>query len=303
MTARKTAALALLLGLLCALAAFLFWKADRVENTRPLKSVQASEAAKVIIDRAGESLTLEKKEGRWLLTAPVSDLADAQVVEDLLSGLLQLSVGAEVSRDVAGYGAYDLTESSAARVRLYLAADAAPALDGYFGKNALGYDSLYFRFAREKPVYFSSGVSPYHIGRSADDFREHALSSVERDALQKIKITARKESLELNKSSSGWVSSSGALTAEKIDSIISGFLNLKVAAFADAADAASDAGLDKPLFTAELSGSVKTTRFAVGKVRAEKEGKFLFRYARVEGRDALLLISFSDVEALVKLYN
>lgn len=299
---RKTASLALLFGLLCALTWFLFWRAGLVEKTNPLSAVQAGDAVKILIDRAGESLALEKKEGRWMLTAPVSDIADSQAVGDLLGGLLQLRLGAEISRDAANYAAYDLTESRAARVRLYLASDAAPVFDGYFGKNALGYDSLYFRFSREKPVYFSSGVSPYHIGRSADDFRDHALAAIERDALRKIKISGQRGVFELTKSSAGWVSPNKTLPPEKVDSLISGLLKLKIADFPAANEPAGDTGLDKPFFSAELSGNVKTARFSIGKTRPGK-GKPAVRYARIEGRDALVLVASPDVEALVKLYN
>lgn len=300
---RKIAVLAGFLAALTAAALLIVWRSGRVERETPLRGIKPGEAVEIILERDSSKIVFERKGGQWRLTAPVRDEADQGAVDDLASGLRALTLGSEVSREVDNYVAYDLNESSATRVRLFVSGRAAASLDGYFGKAGLGYDSLYFRFAGEKPVYLTTGVAAYRLNHGAEDFRQRALFDIDRDAILRISARSADSSFEIAKTSGGWTSTPKGLASDKTEQAVSKLAALRAASFALGAETSAETGFDKPLLSVEISGSVKAAKFTVGKPRVEKSGKPLYRYVRVDGRPAVLLVPAADVEAIIGLFG
>ncbi len=301
MDSRKLGALGAVFLALAGTAALLHLKSRHgPEETEPLSGVQASQAVKVELEKNGKAVVLENTEGAWRLSSPLSDLADQNAVNDLLNGLLQLSLGSQAASDPASYPTYELNDSSAAHVRLFTQGSAAPAFDGYFGKRAIGYDSLYFRRAGEKPVLIASGLGSYQLERPAEDFRERALSKIDRDALTSAALTAGGKSFEIRKDSAAWTSSNENLERERLESIVTALLNLRIARFPPPGFDPKTCAFEKPRLSIELRSATGKAAFKVGRP-TEKTPKPAYLCVQVEGREAVGEISSGDVSALLDL--
>jgi hypothetical protein len=278
---RKLAVLAGALALAALLAVSLARRSGRVDRARPLAGLPADSIRKITIDRKSGSITLEKEGTDWIMTAPVRDRADQDAAAALAHSLPELSLGAEVASEIESYPAYELDEDHAARARVY-GGDPAPLLDGWFGKAALGYDSLYFRFAKEKPVYLSSGLGAFYLGRTAAELRDRSVAGLPKDSVAKIAV---------KKGAKTW-------TPGKDDELAAALLALRFADFADSASP-KDAGLEAPAFTAELDTGARSETILVGKLRPEKTGKPLYRFVRAEKRGVTGLVAAADVDAIL----
>lgn len=284
---RKLAALSALLAALACLSAALIWRRGRVESRRPLAGLAEGDIRRILIDRAGEAIALEREGERWKLASPVNDLADQAASSSLASGLAGLAVGAEAASEVESYPNYGLQESSATRVRVY-AKDAAPVLDGYFGAPALGYDSLYFRYAKERPVYLTTGLGAYHLSRGTQGLREPLLIQAPKEALASVSLERGGKAFSLKKSSAGW----------EADEALSALLRLRFAEFLEPS-ATDRPAFDRPELAAVLDTGARTERIVIGGPRKESSGPPLYRWAKAEARGASGLVPISEVDLIL----
>lgn len=294
----KLAALAFTLIMLLIAASWMVWIQGQVTRTQPFAGINAESVRRLLIEGPAGKISLERKGGVWFLTEPVSDRADPTPVDDIVAGLLGLSAGLEMTREPSSYADFELNESSATRVRLFAGEVAAPALDAYFGKEALGYDSLYMRLARESPVRLTTGLGSYRLKRPASELRERRLITLERDSWQKISFHGTK-SWELEKSSANWTPRSRTLSPAALESLLDRLAGLRAAEFASEAEMPAATGLEKPLLSLEVASALRAERLLIGKPRAEPKGTALHRYARIDGRPTAL-ISVADADALLK---
>ncbi|MBI5208993.1 MAG: DUF4340 domain-containing protein [Elusimicrobia bacterium] len=301
MDLRRLAALAAVLACLSATATLLYWRSVRDEAKTPLEGVKPGAVSKLVIDRAGASLVLERDGDAWGLTSPIKDRGDANAVNDVLNAVLQLRLGAEAAGDPASYRDYEVDEGSATRLRLYASDQAAAVFDAYLGKAALGGDSLYLRLSREKPVYVASGLAPYQLDRKPSDFRDHGITRIDRTALASIGFQTDRRSIELSKSSSGWSAAGAEISPDKVELAVDRILALRVGDFIDDEVKAARTGLDKPSATVVIRDAVRTQTLRIGKPQELKGGQPVYRYAQASGRTPVLLLSFTDVEAIVDL--
>lgn len=297
---RKVIALTGLLAGMTLLAGILARRSAQVERRQPFAGVNPAEAAKLELERGGETTVLERSGDAWRVTAPFPDLADSAPVQEIVQGLSKLSLGLEVSREVSSYPDYTIHEASATRVRLTLAGEAAPKIDAYFGKEALGYDSLYVRFPREAPVYIATGLGSWRLNRSASDFRDRRVMGMEKEAVESARLSGPGFNYDLTKTSAGWSQSRLTIPEDRLTGFLEALTGLRASDFAAPEDSRA-ADFERPALTAELSGGLLRARLVIGGAKAEKSGAPIHRFARVDGRPAVLLIGRSDVEALLAI--
>ncbi|MBI5623023.1 MAG: DUF4340 domain-containing protein [Elusimicrobia bacterium] len=302
MDLRKLAILAAVLAGLCLAAVTLFWFSSRDTSDAPLAKAKAENVSKLQFDRAGVSTVLEREGDSWRLTSPVRDIADPNPVGDVVNALLGLRIGSEVSSEPSSYAEYAVDDASATRVRLYTSESAAPVFDGFFGRKALGYDSLYLRLSSRKPVHLASGVAPYQLDRHPDEFRERGLTRVDRATLESVSLRFDSRTLEIAKSSTGFVVSGAEASPDKVETAVDRILGLRAGDFSDAPTKPSETGLDKPAIEISVRGSARTTRLLVGRSKPGPKGApSPYRYTQVEGRPALLLVSGADLQSIADL--
>ncbi|MBI4679269.1 MAG: DUF4340 domain-containing protein [Elusimicrobia bacterium] len=302
MEARRLAVLAAVLAALSLAAVILHWLSVRETGDAVLASVAESRVSKLLIDREGVETALEREGDSWRMVSPARDAVDGNPVGDILNALLGVKLGPEVASDPASYADYSVHEASATRIRLYTADQAAPAFDGYFGKGALGADTLYLRLAARRQVYLASGVALYQIDRHPDEFRERNVTRIDRAALESISLRSDGREVEIRKSSTGWSVSGAEVSPDKLETAVDRVIGLRVGDFSDEAAIPGKTGLDRPAVDITIRGSARSTRLLVGSPKPGPKGfPSLYRYASVEGRPALLLVAASDLEIITDL--
>jgi hypothetical protein len=283
---------ALVAAALAAVAGLLLWLQKPAEPARPLAKLHAADLTRIELDCNNAHVTLEKAAGAWRLAAPVQDDADDSAASALSQSLRSLALGSEVSRDPSGYADYGVDEAAAARVRVYSRTSAAPLLDGYFGKPAVG-DSVYFRPSREAAVYLAEGVKPSAPRQSVDDLRSKAVLSISVGDLTSLKFAGR-GGFTLASSSGSWQASGRKLSADQAAEIVLAATSLRFTGFAPAGTPDGKAGFDKPAVDLTAGGAQRSERVLIGR---EEAGR---RYARAE-RGTVGFVSKSDADGLLKL--
>jgi hypothetical protein len=292
MTPRKIALFAWTAAVLAGAAAFLLQLQRPAEPSRPLAKLHAADLARIELDCNGAHVALEKAAGTWRLTAPLRDDADDGAADGLSQSLLGLALGSEVSRDPSGYADYEVNESSAARVRVFSRASAAPVLDGYFGKTAVG-DSVYFRPSREAAVYLAEGVKSYALRQGVEELRSKAVLSISMGDLRSLKF-AGTGGFALTSSSGNWLASGRKFSADQAAELVLSATSLRFMGFAPADTPAGKAGFDKPAVDMIAGGAGRSERVLIGR---EEAGR---RYAKA-GRGTVGFVLKSDADSLLKL--
>ena len=292
MTPRKILLFAAVAAALAAAAALVSRLQRPAEPSRPLAGLKPADLARIEVDFSGGHLALERAAGAWRLTAPVADEADASAADSLSQNLRGLALGSEVSRDPAGYAAYELNESSAVRVRVYSRASAAPVLDGWFGKPAMG-DAVYFRSSREPAVYLAEGVQSYALRRGADDLRSKALLSLDLNDIQSLRFNTPTD-FTLTKSSGSWQTVGRDFSADEAANIVLAVTSLRFIAFAKPGPEGLKADFGRPaLDMTAIAKAGPSERILIGRAEAGR------RWAKVISRDVEGFVSGPEADALL----
>jgi hypothetical protein len=288
MTPRGVLFFALAAAGLAGLAALTARLQRPAEPSRPLAGLGPADISRIEVESRGGGFTLERSGGSWRLSAPIRDEADPAAAESLCASLRGLALGSEVSRDPEGFADYELDEARAARVRVYSRASAAPVLDGYFGKPALG-DSVYFRPGGEASVRLAEGVPPRSLRRSADELRSRAVLGVTVGELESLRF-AGPRGFTLARSSAGWSAAGRRLSADGAAELALAAASLRFLGFAPAG-----ADCSRPDLDLAASGAGRSERVLIGRAG---DGR---RCARAESRGVTGFVAAADADPLLKM--
>ncbi|HAM36778.1 MAG TPA: hypothetical protein DEB40_12260 [Elusimicrobia bacterium] len=289
MSPKRIALTALLAAVMAAGGTVLVWRQRPAQPTRPLAKLQVPDLAKIQVDFDQQNLVLEKAAGTWRLTAPLQDEADSAAIDNLAAKLLDISIGSQVAQEASSYSDYELNESSAVRVRIFSRQQAAPLLDGYFGKPAMGTASAYFRHSREPAVYIVEGVEPYLLKRPADELRSRSLMAMGIGELSSLRFE-KPSAFTLSKGSATWTAAGRKLSSDQAAQIVLALTTLRLAGFAPAG-----ATELKPAIAFTAVGQDRSVRVLMDKGNAGQ------RRVSIEGRPAMGLVSQAETDSIFKL--
>jgi hypothetical protein len=191
---------------LAALGGAVWWsnKAKEAEAKKPaadatpkLVSIPEDQVAKVQIRKSGgEDLVLDRKSGKWEITAPQPLTADQDAVGSLVSTVSALSsdrVVEEKAPDVSQYGlakpALDVTVTKKdGKSQQVLVGDETPTSSGYFAK-----------LAGDPRVFTIPSYSKTSLDKSAQDLRDKRLLTFDQNKLTRVELTAKGQDLEFGK--------------------------------------------------------------------------------------------------------
>ena len=176
-------------------------------------------------------------------------------------------------------------------MRVYSRKSAAPILDSWFGKTAVG-SSFYWRRNREPAVYLAEGARPYLLRRPLDDWRSRSLVPFSLAELEALRIE-KPRAFSVVQSSGSWAAP--GLSADKASEIVLAVSSLRFTNFAAADKPDKKTGFGKPAFVVTASGKGMCERILLGKEDSQT------RWAKVEGRKALGFVSKSAADSLLKL--
>ncbi|MCG3203426.1 MAG: hypothetical protein KCHDKBKB_00084 [Elusimicrobia bacterium] len=257
----------------------------------PLEKIELSAISKISIENTKGKVDLEKSTEGWLIVSPVKDAADPSLVSEILENLLSFSAGSVISENPAKYSEFQIDDAQATHLQVYAEGKPEPVLNGYVGKNAMGYQSFYFRFSGSKPVYIAQGL-PY-LNREPKDYRDSRLFPVSVQEATAVKVFQDKFKMDIVKSSATWEHrfSSKTVDSALVTSALSKLERISVQDFGTGQENPKDLGLDKPFLVVTLEANTKTFTLTVGnKVKSSVPSAPSTRYAKTEGREAVLIL-------------
>ena len=256
-----------------------------------------------VIDVSGPAgrITLRKNGSAWVMTSPVDDLADAEACGELIKSLSGLTVGESVAENPASYPQYDIEDDSATRVTLSAGNPPKTVFDAYFGKTAIGFNSIYLRWPHQKPVYLAEGLSRYMVSKTASDYRDREVFSVPQDSAAAVSVSLGRALYAVEKSSSGWAFKASKRTPQEASALVDDLYSLRIANFPSPQTLKSKMGFSRPLISVDLSGGGEKEVLVIGHPvkPAMKKQPPAYDYAEVSGRDSAFYLNIYDVNALL----
>lgn len=278
-------------GAAAAAAGYFVLEARLEDHRRPLAHLRAADISVIELERGQEKVVLESEEGRWRMSAPVSDETDREAVAAFVGGLFKLKVGKAVAHDPEAYPSFGLAEGRL-HLRVLARRKRHAVLDANFGGEALGSDSHYFRYARDLPVFVADGPETALLSLAAADFRQKRLVPLEAGEIEELEITCAGLPYLYQRQAQSSAAPEGPAAR---------LLGLRAEGFAAAEEAEREGAFRAPALCARARGRSRSLRLEVGGPRPEPDGgPSRLRYARAEGRTGVMLVSAAEVDAVIQ---
>ena len=295
---RNTLILLLLAAAIGAGIYFLEIKPGKPRDEKPEESKSAfafkrDDIDSISITRAGQTVTLEQKDGKWAISQPVAAQANQSTVDSLVNSITSAKIERSLSPSPDEMKSFGL-EDPAVTVEIKLKSGETQTLK--LGAKDFSGLSAYAQFGDAKEVALVPAAVLTNADKSLGDLRDKAILGVSQFDIKSLSITNEHGPLSLAKDGGEWALKkpfeAGTATTE-----INAFLNEITSAQADdfvtdKADDLAKYGLDSPkiTLTAQLNdGSEKT--LSVG-MKDENH------YAKASTRPEIIKISSSFYDKL-----
>lgn len=215
----------------------------------------------------GDTTSLTKDEGTWMLTAPIASSADEAEVSGITTNLQNVEIQRVIDEQPKDLAAYGLATP---RVDVSFKAEGATGSGRLLlgDKTPTGGD-LYAKLADQPKVFLVSGFLDSTFDRKTFDLRDKTVVKFTRDKVDTIEVVGAERTLRFRKTEDQW------RLAEPVDAradfgAVEGVIGrlgsgqMKSLVEAEAADLAKY-GLDKPEFTVTLGGGGTKAAIAFGK--------------------------------------
>ncbi len=250
-------AITILLVLLAAAAAvFLFVFEPRMTSTRQEEATRdfvltfdPGEIRSIRVASGDDGFEISRRDDGWWIGPKPKDIASPQKVSALLSAAGNLRVFDVIHAEELGAGRdLDTYGLDKPKSQIDLRGDGAATL--YFGKEAAGDGRVYVRRADSKDVYIVSDELQRLAFRNPQDFRDHRLTNVTSDRVDKFTIKRGGGEIAFERGGRGWeiVRPLRARADDAaVEKLLKSLLGLQILDFvADESDDLSAYGLAEP---------------------------------------------------------
>ncbi len=201
---------------------------------------------RLVIRRAGGEIEVRRTSTGWEIVRPMTAPADSAAVEAFLDAMLRLQVTG-FSND----GDAEALSEPEVSISFFAEGEKDPETLNLGAKSPDGsrlatYSPRYgtFRLPAEAESLFTMGL---------DSLRDRSLARVNLDLVDKIRLSAGPESLEISRDGEGWKSQNGPVSSDKVDKLAAGLATAKSERFQPATSQA--------LAAAGLSPAARTLSF------------------------------------------
>lgn len=150
----------------------------------------------------GAVLTLNRSENGWKLTTPVSDEADIQTVNDLLSSVASATIRAVASTNPAKQSLFQ-TDTLYGTI-VTLRGSGAVLSSAIIGKQGAEWNERYVRRSNSDEVLLVAGLQYYRFTKPVKEWRSKTILALDSRAISSVTVTANKESFTLALRDSVW---------------------------------------------------------------------------------------------------
>ena len=194
------------LVVLAALAGGVWWsnKAKESEAKKPasdasspkILAVPEDQITKVEIRKASDDTVLERKSGKWELTAPKPLRADQDSISSMMSTLGSLNADRVIEENAADLGQYGLSKPA---IELTVTQKDNKTRQLFIGDEVPTGSGFYARLEGDPRVFTIASYSKTSLDKSANDLRDKRLLTFDADKLTRIELTAKNQDFEFGK--------------------------------------------------------------------------------------------------------
>lgn len=182
----------IILGIvIAALSVYLLQRGqDRTRYTLPeIPALAAADITKIEISRQNQTVTLSRRNGRWLIE-PQGFAAAPKSVQDMLAALSGLSLTALVAES-KNYALYELDEDNRIHVKAWQGDRLGRELD--IGKVAPSFRHTFVRLAGDERVYHAQNNFRFHFTGGPEELRDKTVLAFQRADITEVALAAAKE--------------------------------------------------------------------------------------------------------------
>lgn len=199
-----------------------------------LKGVKESKDITALkMERLGETIELEKKDGQWYLVSPENYPAQENVVTEIVTALLGSELEERISTRPDRFADYELDDARSIRFWAQTAGGKTAAA-GKLGKQVPGsWDRSYFSPENTSDIYIVRGLPRYSLDKRLSDFKSRLILSAPQDKISSIQIESGASRLAVRYESGSWKVNGKAAKEDKIKEIVGMFAALEANDFAE----------------------------------------------------------------------
>lgn len=225
---------------------------DKTPSTTPKESAKAVDISAKLVD------------GKWVVTSPVNETADQQVIQDLLKNITEYKFEKEIASGKDKWAQFGLAEP---RRRIELENSDNSKLTIYVGMNAPVGFSTYVATSTSDKILTGSQYLATSLAKTLFDFRNKKLLSISTHEIDKVLLKAEAEKgIELAKADGKWqIKAPEAAEADSIqvNNFLDDITGLRAAEFVDKPTKDQIAGFAPTKTFASLTLSVKDVAYQV----------------------------------------
>jgi hypothetical protein len=213
---------------------------------------------------AKATVALSRREGDWMLTRPIEDLADRPQVTALLNALGRLAIArvieehpAEDRRAALGF------DRPLATFALRLHGEPPAAVTATIGKPLPEDASLCYAARSDEPALYAVAKTDVEaLLKDPQELRARTCFEFFTSQVRRVQADAGGAAWTIEQVDGQWkdVTAGAALDAERVETFLSGVSDLRLAGFVEEGGAPRDAGLDDPAGTLTIWTADPSTR-------------------------------------------
>ena len=270
----------------------------KVETAMPLfPNFSTEQVMKIEIIATGETTTLSKQNGSWVVASMDNYPADSEGVAELLTKVTEFKNTQRVSNNPEKQAEFEV-DSTGVEAKL-MDANSKVLAHLFVGKTTPGFLSSYVRPADSNEVYVAQGYLQSVFNKGTRTWKDRTIFSFNKGIVTQLNIISPEETVELRLDADGtWQMLKPVVAVAKtteVDTLLTTFSELDTDDFAEATDDLAEYGLDTPQSTiSAILNDGTTATLHVGK---EEEGKL---YVKRDDKDTVFRLFKSNVDRLIK---
>ena len=270
----------------------------KVETAMPLfPNFNEEQVEKIEITATGETTTLSKQNGSWVVASMDNYPADSEGVAELISKMAEFKNTQRVSNNPEKQAEFEV-DSTGVEAKL-MDANGKVLAHLFVGKTTPGFLSSYVRPADSNDVYVAQGYLQSVFDKGTRTWKDRTIFSFNKGIVTQLNIISPEETVELRLNAEGtWqMIKPVAATAKttEVDTLLTTFSELDTDDFAEATDELAAYELDAPHST--ISAMLNDGTTATLHVGKEEEGKL---YVKRDDKDTVFRLFKSNVDRLIK---
>ncbi|MYF98219.1 DUF4340 domain-containing protein [Candidatus Poribacteria bacterium] len=254
------------------------------------------QVTKIEIIATGQTSTLMKQNGTWVVASMDNYPADTESIDELFTKVAEFDNANLVSDNPKNQTEFQV-DNTGIETKLLGENDKVIA-HLFVGKNTPGFLSSYVRVADSNNVYTAQGYLQGVFDKSTRTWKDRTIFNFNKGIVTQINITSPDETVELRLDAENkWQMLqpvSAAVNQNEVDNLLNAFSQLETDDFAEEKEL-TEYGLDAP--TSSITAILNDGTTATLHVGREEGGKL---YVKSEDKEQVFMLFKSNVDNLIK---